>query len=133
MGTRARIGVKNADGTITSIYTHWDGYPGHHGPILLDHYATDDRARALVALGDASSLGPALETNGPHSYEKPQEGVTVFYGRDRGEKDVSARTHAANEWPDSGAEYHYLFDGKTWKYRQACNARTWKKLTGRSS
>src|SRR4029450_988789 len=57
MATRARVGVRNEDGTVTSIYTHWDGYPEHHLPILTEAYATEERARALIALGDVSIRG----------------------------------------------------------------------------
>ena len=31
MATRARIGLKQADGTIITAYQHWDGYPGGLG------------------------------------------------------------------------------------------------------
>ena len=47
MGTRARIGRINPSGSITSIYTHWDGYPSHHLPILTQYYATAYRVAAL--------------------------------------------------------------------------------------
>lgn len=38
MGTRAIIGTAN-DGGFTGRYTHWDGYPTHHGPVLQQAYA----------------------------------------------------------------------------------------------
>lgn len=103
MGTRARIAVANPDGTFNSIYTHWDGYPSHHGPILLEHYNTVDAVRELIALGDLSSLDTTIET-------------CSAYGRDRGETDVGAVTSNDIDklrqlTQDCGGEYLYLFDG----------------------
>jgi hypothetical protein len=57
MSTRSRIGIKNDDGTITSIYCHSDGYLGGVGAILADCYSTDEKVRALLAVGNVSELG----------------------------------------------------------------------------
>ena len=35
MGTRSRIGIRNADDSVDSIYCHWDGYPDHNGRLLV--------------------------------------------------------------------------------------------------
>jgi hypothetical protein len=118
MGTRARIGRINANGSITSIYTHWDGYPSHHLPILSQHYASDDRITALLALGSLSSLAP--EIGEKHDFEdRSHANWCTAHGRDRGEKKCKASTSrnevafaaaCANCW----AEYAYLWDGTQW-------------------
>ena len=108
MGTRARIGIVEPDGSVTSIYTHWDGYPDHHGPILLNHYTTEERVRALLALGDLSVL--AEDIGEKHDFNNPPEGVCNAYGRDRGEDGVSARRSASvNDLKEIAEEYTYLF------------------------
>ena len=91
MATRSTIAVQHADGTVSQIYAHWDGYLSHNGRILFEAYNTQERAEALVALGDISSLDRSIEQPAGHSFNKPVEGCTVFYGRDRGEEDQGVR------------------------------------------
>lgn len=50
MSTRSRIGILNADGSIDSIYCHCDGYLSYNGDILMHHYDTEDKVRALLKL-----------------------------------------------------------------------------------
>ena len=57
MSTRCRIGIENKDGTITSIYCHHDGYPSYVGKTLVNNYKEESKIRALLDLGDMSSLG----------------------------------------------------------------------------
>lgn len=87
MSTRSRIGMVNDDGTVTSIYCHWDGYPSGNGSILNDHYKDPEKVKSLVKLGDISSLGAEVEprAGSAHTFSHPQENVTVAYGRDRHE------------------------------------------------
>ena len=49
MATRSKIAIEDQDGTVRSIYCHWDGYPSHHGPILLEHYTTQEKVESLIA------------------------------------------------------------------------------------
>lgn|GEM_PF-523466 len=83
-----------------AIYGHWDGYPSWTGRILSEAYGRKERAEALIAHGDFSILGPflspwELEALGrpcpKHTFSEPCPGVSVFYGRDRKEKDTQAR------------------------------------------
>ena len=117
MSTNSRIGILHEDGTTETIYCHWDGYPEHQMPILTGHYDTAEKVRALLALGDISSLGERIapDADEPHSFEKPAEGVTVAYHRDRKEPMSPAVTHKSivslmsDYW---GIPYYYLFDVK---------------------
>ena len=38
MATRSRIAIEKQDGTVDSIYCHWDVYLSHNGKILFNHY-----------------------------------------------------------------------------------------------
>lgn len=71
MATRSRIGIENEDGTIRSIYCHWDG--NLNGEILKNHYTDRNKINELLDLGDISMLGKELNE-------------VVAYSRDRGEE-----------------------------------------------
>lgn len=51
MSTRSLIAIKQTDGTVKSIYCHWDGYVSHNGRLLIEHYATPEAVEELLALG----------------------------------------------------------------------------------
>lgn len=110
MATRSRIGIEHEDGKITSIYCHWDGYPEHHLPILQGHYLDREKVVKLIELGALSSLEPEVEPTGPHSFDQPQPGVCVAYGRDRGETGLgSIVSQDRYEFRRKGESYNYLF------------------------
>lgn len=112
MGTRAAIAIENLDGTIESVYCHWDGYPEHVGKTLLNHYSSEEKLRALLAEGDMSSLG--VEIGSKHDFDDQPPGQTTFYGRDRGEEGVEAKIHDDRDeyLSEQGQEYNYLFSLK---------------------
>lgn len=119
MGTRSRIGVMHGD-IVKSVYCHWDGYLEHNGRILQEHY-NSAKANNLVALGDISTLREhiAIPDGVDHSFEKPLPGITVFYGRDRGETGVefkAAHTFAEflEQCDNCGAEYYYINRDGVW-------------------
>ena len=118
MGTRSTIAVQLEDGSVSQVYCHWDGYLSYNGRILQEHYKDRDAAIALVQLGDMSSLGQRVVPNGPHSFDKAEEGTTVYYGRDRGEKGCEPRTFNSlasylRNFQDE--EYNYLFRNGRWE------------------
>ena len=119
MSTRSDIIVEHGDGTWKRIYCHWDGYPEHNGRILQDHYNSQERAELVVKPGDMSSLDARCDKPRGHSFNKRVEGCTVYYGRDRGEKNVAGVTGAslAEVWPgdDTDTEYTYVWRiGEGW-------------------
>ena len=91
MATRSRIGIENEDGTISSIYCHFDGYPDGVGATLEEHYSNRQKLRMLINLGDISTLGEQVSTMDEHSFDNRKEGITVAYHRDRGEVKREAR------------------------------------------
>jgi hypothetical protein len=124
MATRSRIGIENQDGTVTSIYCHWDGGPENNGAMLKEHYSDRERVEKLIALGSLSSLSPEIDPTGEHSFEKPQVGVTVAYHRDRGEdliQSIKPSTERYFEDVGNGWEgYGYLFTKQgEWVYSKA--------------
>jgi len=122
----------NEDGTVSSIYCHWDGYPEHHGKILVSHYTSREKVKALIDLGSISILAQEVEppsiaydvdsgkgermlkrfgVMGAHSFDNPIPGVTVAYHRDRGEEYIEPRINKSLEdyFLADNEEYGYLF------------------------
>lgn len=123
MSTRSTIAYKTERG-VTAIYAHWDGYPAHNGRILQEHYQAAYKIGKLVNLGDVSVLGPEIGVQVDFDDRDAQEGQCVFYGRDRGEKDVGCKEFATiQEWLDhySWSDYAYLWNGKEWLVWRAGN------------
>ena len=116
MGTRSRIGIRNSDDSVVSIYCHWDGYPEHNGRILVDHYADEVKVRKLMALGNLSTLGANIGSK--HHFDSA---LTLnecnAYGRDRGDKDYKAlHNTTVQEFLDIDydQEYSYIFHYGRW-------------------
>lgn len=55
MGTRSMIFYKKEDGTLKGSYFHFDGYVEHTGVMLLKHYNSYDKAKALIDFSPANS------------------------------------------------------------------------------
>lgn len=119
MSTRSRIGYVKNDGTVRSVYVHWDGYPAGNGRTLLDHYNMLESVIELVSLGSLSAIREkAFPKSGiPHTSDNPQDDVCIAYHRDRGD-DWSSVQPRIDESVDKYIhgdveEYGYLFkDGK---------------------
>ena len=109
MSTRSAIGYKLPSGRIKAVYCHWDGYPKHHLPILIEHYNTLDKAKALIKPGSISSLRTE-EVWCPDAKRDPQP----LYYHERGDGDppqVSASLKAAHKWWDKWCcEHMYIFE-----------------------
>ena len=126
MATRGRIGILNDDGTVLSIYCHWDNYLTGSGRTLLEHYTDESKVRELMKLGDLSSLGPEIGEQHPfdrpafaspeyRAHESKYGNMCTAYGRDRGEKNTHATKYATvAEFYRNGEEYNYLFAEGQW-------------------
>lgn len=108
MATRSRIAIENEDGTVESIYCHWDGYPENNGQLLLGNYDYE-MARELIDLGDISALA------------KNPDRVEAYH-RDRGEEYIEPRVDASMDafFESDIEEYGYLItpDGE-WYMKSA--------------
>jgi hypothetical protein len=100
MATRSRIAIENQDGSVISVYCHWDGHIETNGVILNQYYNTKEKVEELIALCNLSSLDKTLET-------------TVAYARDRGEDSHQATYSNVEELFEDGfgdiVEYIYCF------------------------
>ena len=135
MATPCRIGVLNEDGSIRSIYCNYDGYEKGVGQMLASHYHDPEKIKALIALGDISSLQERLAPNPGefHSFDHPIRGITIAYGRDRlvsnSENFNGAHYNSSiDEYINSLYKwsYKYLFVKESWWI--LLNDNTWKPI-----
>lgn len=123
MSTRSSIAILRVDGTMSQVYCHSDGYLSWNGALLYEHYKNAYKVEKIMTLGDMSSLAEEVDipVGQTHSFEYGEraEGVSVFYGRDRGEEGIEARQFSNfEEFKKDGdfQEYDYVFKEKnqTW-------------------
>lgn len=119
MGTSCGIAVKTEKG-YTTIYCHWNGYPKFMLPMLRENYNSIELATKLVSFGDASSIEARLEpTPGViHTFDKPEDGVCVFYNRDRAERwrDVEPECLTRDQLLNCKSfEFVYAFEDGEWR------------------
>jgi hypothetical protein len=99
MATRSTIAKYNADGTITAIYCHYDGYPQHNGRILNEYYASNSGANLLLKLGSFSALYENVDQI--KLYNEPAIKYVDF-------------EHWVNAMKSSWCEYGYLWMDSGW-------------------
>lgn len=98
MSTRARIGRRNADGSVTSIFLYFDGGPATVMTRLSDTYTVGRAVDVLLAGGDRQTMDrPAIGQPAAKA-----SGSVADYLQ-----------HARECW----AEHAYLFDGGCWWHR----------------
>ena len=120
--TRWNVGIELPNGRVLAVYGHWDGYPKHVGKLLKQHYSNPSKLKQLLKLGKQgiSSLDKDIKGGKDHSFNKPAKGQTVFYGRDRGEKDNASATYKDKQQYGSNfnQEYGYVYSmkDKKWTY-----------------
>jgi hypothetical protein len=112
MATRSMIAIENENGSVTSIYCHYDGYPENNGAILQEHYTDHEKVKKLIALGDISTLSHEVDIpeGVEHSFKTPVKGITVAYHRDRDE-DFHQNSHGSvgDFFNSDIEEYGYCF------------------------
>ena len=113
MATRSRIALEKEDGTVLSIYCHWDGYPSNNGKILQENYQDREKVEKLISLGSISSLAPEVDIpeGSDHSFNTPDRNIVTAYHRDRGEDLNQPRVNGHREGfvRSDVEEYGYLF------------------------
>lgn len=102
MATRSTIAILRTNGSVRSVYCHWDGNLNGVGKTLFENYPHEHQVERLLVGGEMSSLGKDIDS-------------TAYYA-DRGE-DTPAKEH-----PDVAAyksyidptwhEFNYLWDGE---------------------
>lgn len=124
MSTRSYIAINKGNGKYLTAYCHHDGYLSYVGAVLQKYYTNPIRVSRLIQSGDMSILAPHIcpTEDSEHSFDMPDKGVCVFYGRDRGEQETGPRYLTKEELfdPQSWIEYVYIFDpdSKSWEYAE---------------
>ena len=109
MSTRGRVGLELSDGSILSIYSHYDNYPEWAGRILRTHYNTREKVSSLIDGGDVSCLW----TNAGWNNETLPVTGPLYYSS-RGEDCPPCLDKDLNEYLSNGEEYAYLFANGEW-------------------
>ena len=114
MATRSRIGVQLKDGSVLSVYSHWDGYPEWNGKKFKEHFNSYEKAAELIDGGDISALWTDKDWE-----QKEMESRTLYYA-ERGETDTEPNLDNSFQAfikgvNDSWADYAYLFADGEWK------------------
>jgi hypothetical protein len=117
MATRGRIGIQLSDGSILSVYSHWDNYPEWNGKKLKEHFNSYEKAAELIDGGDISSLWTDTDWN----HMKMEEHRTLYYV-ERGQEDQEVEPNLDNSFQafikgvnDSWGDYAYIFADGEWK------------------
>ena len=112
MATRSRIGIELKNGSVLSVYHHWDSYPKWLGRILKTHYNSRSLAAELIDGGDMSSCwtDERWDDSGVQGVYGPQ------YYDQRGEDSPPRLDADLCEYllPDGCEEYHYIFRNGEW-------------------
>lgn len=110
MATRSRIGIELKNGSVLSVYHHWDGYPEWLGRILKTHYNTRAKAAELIDGGDMSSCW----TEDRWGTEEKATGYGPQYYSQRGEDCPPRHDKNLEEYLSEGEEYAYLYKNGEW-------------------
>lgn len=122
MSTRSNVGIKEGN-KFKYIYVHFDGYPTGVGATLKKYYTDPAKVEKLISLGDCSVLGrdldPERESFDDYNSKTLNENGSLFYGRDRGEKNVDAKTEDWDTYvkyrnEDVWIEFVYVFENGEW-------------------
>ena len=121
MSTRALVAIEMEDGSVQSIYNHYDGYiHGGLGETLYKHYQDRSKVEKLISMGGASYITPVIGDK-KNDFNNSDSDISCFYHRDRGEDLIIEEAINNSDWclslkGDFMIEWAYLFelDGK-WK------------------
>jgi hypothetical protein len=105
MATRSRIGIELKDGSVLSVYHHWDGYPEWLGRVLNTHYNARSLAAELIDGGDMSSCwtDERWDDSGVKGVYGPQ------YYSQRGEDTPPRHDKDLAEYLQNGEEFAYVY------------------------
>jgi hypothetical protein len=110
MATRSRIGLKLTDGSILSVYHHYDGYPEWLGKTLVENYNSYDKVSELIDHGDMSSCW----SDQVWGKKLPKGQFTVESYAMRGEDCPPRLDKNLFDYLDDGEEFAYVFDNGSW-------------------
>lgn len=118
MATRARIGLELKDGSVLSVYHHWDGYPEWLGRMLKTHYNTKSLAEELIDGGDMSCCW----TDDRFDDSKVQGVYGPQYYSQRGEDCPPRHDKDMVEYLQNGEEFAYVYtQSEGWLCYDTCD------------
>ena len=111
MSTRGRIGLELKNGSILSVYHHWDSYPEWLGRILKTHYNTRQQVAELIDGGDMSCCwtDDRWDNSGDGSYGPNHYSLRGDNCPPRLDADLCEYL-----LPDNSEEYAYVFRNGEW-------------------
>jgi len=111
MSTRGRIGIELKNGSILSVYHHYDSYESWLGRILKTHYNTRAKAAELIDGGDMSCAW-TNERWSNDLLDRHKEEYGANYYSYRGENCPPRLDKDLCEYllPDNSEEYAYVFN-----------------------
>ena len=108
MATRSRIGLELDDGSVLSVYHHWDGYPQWLGVTLNKKFNTREKVSELLDGGDISSCDSDTD------WDLKEVESHVQYYNDRGDNTTPRLDKDLDTYLSKGEEYAYLFTNDEW-------------------
>lgn len=136
MSTRGLIAIEDSDKKVRAIFVQSDMYVEYAGQILHEHYNSEEKAYALLALGSLSAIRERLspESGETHNYDKPAQDICIAFHRDRGDQFSAptvfenAKTMQKNILGEYWASYCYLYRNNQW-YVSSVNDYSWTPIT----
>ena len=114
MATRGRIGIQLSDGSILSVYHHWDSYESWLGRILTTHYNTKELVEQLIDGGDMSCCWTKERWNSDGSSCEVEEYGPQYYEREMDGENPPRYDLSLKTYLESGEEYAYLYKNGEW-------------------
>ena len=107
-GTHSHVGIIEPNGKITSVYTHYDGYPENMKPAIKHHFKSDKDVKNYIKKGGATGIYKDKEVDRYYG-----SGGSVANGR---VNNISDYMQQADE--KGGADWIYLYNTakKKWFY-----------------
>jgi hypothetical protein len=102
VSTHSYIGMEKADGSVSFIYCHFDGYPAHQVPLLTQNWTVREDIEALLKRGDINGLG--IDLQACELIDEVNEDSKIDSVQEYGEFASSLR-----------GSYTYLYTGGSWK------------------
>lgn len=94
------------NGSVLSIYSHWDNSPEHNGRILRTHYNTREKVASLIDGGDVSSIWTDKDWNGNEWSDCKYQALTYAMRGDNCPPRLDANKY---DYVANGEEYAYLY------------------------
>ena len=118
MATRSRIGIELKNGSVLSVYHHYDGYPEWLGRVLKTHYNTRQQVAELIDGGDMSSCWTDERWD---SETKVQEYGPQYYSQ-RGEDCPPRLDKNLSEYLQNNEEFGYIYtQSEGWLCYDTCS------------